>query len=117
MTESIPKADYSAIAPTYDEAGRLSDDAIEMWVDLIRDEGKLTPGSLFMDRVFCRAERAGFSETRRRSDPVGKMQCAGTGLQERSVPVLPNHVGCVSFVQPRMKTWRQCPSVSFFACL
>jgi demethylmenaquinone methyltransferase/2-methoxy-6-polyprenyl-1,4-benzoquinol methylase len=49
MTVFKPKADYSAIASTYDEARRLPPGTIEQWVDLIRDRGKLAPGSICLD--------------------------------------------------------------------
>lgn len=44
-----PRADYSAIASGFDEGRRLPADTIDKWVGLIRDRGKLAPGSLCLD--------------------------------------------------------------------
>ncbi|HUV04928.1 MAG TPA: methyltransferase domain-containing protein [Armatimonadota bacterium] len=49
MTESGPRADYSAIARSFDAARRLPAGAIEQWAALVRDRGRLTPGSLCLD--------------------------------------------------------------------
>ncbi len=49
MSTPTPKADYSAIAPTYDAGRKLSDGLIGQWVGLIRDRGRLRPGDLCLD--------------------------------------------------------------------
>jgi len=46
---SVPKADYSVIASGYDQGRLLPDETIGHWVGLIRDRGRLTPGSLCLD--------------------------------------------------------------------
>lgn len=49
MNARVGKADYSSIASTYDAGRQLLDGTIRQWVSLIRDRGKITPGSLCMD--------------------------------------------------------------------
>lgn len=49
MSERTPKADYSAIARSYDAGRRLPDGTMSSWVELIRDRGKISPGSLCLD--------------------------------------------------------------------
>lgn len=49
MNERVGKADYSSIAATYDAGRQLPDGTIRQWVSLIRDRGKISPGSLCMD--------------------------------------------------------------------
>jgi len=45
----VGKADYSSIASTYDAGRQLLAGTIRQWVSLIRDRGKISPGSLCMD--------------------------------------------------------------------
>ena len=49
MSAPVGKADYSSIASTYDAGRQLLDGTIRQWVSLIRDRGKISPGSLCMD--------------------------------------------------------------------
>lgn len=46
---STPKADYSAIASSYDAGRRLPEESIRQWVGLIIERGRLTPGSTCLD--------------------------------------------------------------------
>jgi SAM-dependent methyltransferase len=49
VTGRTGKADYSKIAGGYDAARRLPADAMTKWTGLIRDSGRLGPGSLCLD--------------------------------------------------------------------
>ncbi|MCX6375661.1 MAG: class I SAM-dependent methyltransferase, partial [Armatimonadetes bacterium] len=49
MNARVGKADYSSIASSYDAGRQLLDGTIRQWVSLIRDRGKISPGSLCMD--------------------------------------------------------------------